>query len=334
MKTVSPVRRALITTLLCSSLFMMPSMGMANNNYPTGPVTMMVPYPAGGPSDSIARVLSGPIGKQLGVQVIVENLGGATGSIAANKVLNAKADGSYFFQGTANELILPPLTNSAIKFKPNDFRSVHPITTSNLVLLVKQDLPVNSVEDFIELAKEQASGTPLTYGSVGVGSLYHLISDRLSQTLDANLVHVPYRGTTNVMQDLAGGQIDFAIQAFSKNMKDMEKEGRYKILAVLSKEKPEILQEYPILSDAKGFEDFNYFTGSSYLVKKDTPEHIVEKLNKAISAAVQEPEVRNALGADGRVVANPMTPAQANDFYQAEIRQTEDVIKQTGFKGN
>ena len=334
MKTVSRGRRALITTLLCSSLFIMPSMGMANNNYPTGPVTMMVPYPAGGPSDSIARVLSGPIGKQLGVQVIVENLGGATGSIAANKVLNAKSDGGYFFQGTANELILPPLTNSAIRFKPNDFRSVHPITTSNIVLLVKQDLPVNNVEDFIELAKERASGTPLTYGSVGVGSLYHLISDRVSKTLDANLVHVPYRGTTNVMQDLAGGQIDFAIQAFSKSMKDMEKEGRYKIIAVLSKEKPEILQAYPSLSEANVFEDFNYFTGSSYLVKKDTPDHIVETLNKAIAVAVQEPDVRNALGSDGRVVANPMTPAEANDFYQAEIRQTENVIKQTGFKGN
>ena len=136
------------------------------------------------------------------------------------------------------------------------------------------------------------------------------------------------------MQDLAGGQIDFAIQAFSKSMKDMEKEGRYKIIAVLSKEKPEILQAYPSLSEANVFEDFNYFTGSSYLVKKDTPDHIVETLNKAIAVAVQEPDVRNALGSDGRVVANPMTPAQANDFYQAEIRQTEDVIKQTGFKGN
>lgn len=327
-------RRAIITSLIYSSLLMTPSIGLANDNYPTGPVTMMVPYPAGGPSDSIARVLNGPIGKQLGEQVIVENLGGATGSIAANKVLNAKSDGAYFFQGTANELILPPLTNSAIKFKPNDFRSVHPITTSNLVLLVKQDLPVKSVDDFIKLSKERGASTPLTYGTVGVGSLYHLISERISKTLDANLVHIPYRGTSNVMQDLAGGQIDFAIQAFSKSMKDMEKEGRYRIVAVLSKDKPEILQMYPSLSDTSLFKDFNYITGSSYLVKKDTPDHIVKKLNKAIAIAVQEPQVKNSLESDGRVVSKPMTPDEADNFYQAEIKRTEEVIRLTGFKGN
>lgn len=334
MNTFSFKRRTLISAIACSSFFMVSPLAVANDNYPSGPVNMMVPYPAGGPSDSVARVLSGPIGKELGAQVIVENLGGATGSIAANKVLNAKPDGGYFFQGTANELILPPLINSAIKFKPTDFRSAHPITTSNLVLLVKQDLPVKTVEDFIKLAKERADTDPLTYGTVGVGSLYHLITERISNTLGADLVHAPYRGTAPVMQDLAGGQIDFAIQAFSKSMKDMEDEGRYKIIAVLSKEKAPLLQDYPSLSDTPVFEDFNYFTGSAYLVKNGTPDHIIEKLNKAIAIAVQEPEVKKALESDGRVVAQPMTPAQANDFYQAEIKQYEDIIKETGFKGN
>ncbi|HUH58259.1 MAG TPA: tripartite tricarboxylate transporter substrate binding protein [Pseudomonadales bacterium] len=294
---------------------------------------MIVPYPAGGPSDTIARVLSGPIGKQLGVQVIVENIGGATGSIAANKVLNAKPDGTYLYQGSANEVILPPLTNSAIRFKPTQFQEIHPINVSNLVLLIKQDLPVKSVEDFVNLAKERAATAPLTYGSVGVGSLYHLVTESISKAINAPLIHAPYRGTAPAMQDLAGGQIDFTIMAFSKVMKDMEKDGRYRILAVISKEKPEILQEYPSLSDNSIFKGFEYTTGSSYFVKTGTPEHIIEKLNKAIASAVQDPNVISLLEADGRAVSKPKTPAEAEAIYLSEIKMYEEIIKTTGFKG-
>ena len=332
MKTYRYERRALLGALICSAFFIAPSLSAANDKYPSGPITMMVPYPAGGPSDTIARSLSGPIGEQLGVQVIVENLGVATGSIAANKVLNAKPDGGYFFQGTANELILPPLTNSAIRFKPAQFQSVHPITTSNLVLLVKQDLPVKTIDDFVNLARKRASTAPLTYGTVGVGSLYHLVTERISKTIDAPLIHAPYRGTAPAMQDLAGGQIDFTIMAFSKTMKEMEKDGRYKIIAVLSKEKPEILQEYPSLSDNTLFKNFEYTTGSAYFVKTGTPEHIIEKLNKAIAHAVQDPGAIKLLEGDGRVVSKPKTPAEAKAAYLSEIKMYEEIIQVTGFK--
>ena len=125
----------------------------ADPKYPVKPVTMMVPYPAGGPSDVSARILSGLIGEALGERVVVENLGGATGTIAAMKVLNANADGYYIFQGTQNELILPVLTNNTVKFKSEEFEAVHPITVTSLVLLVKKDLPVTTVEEFVTLAK-------------------------------------------------------------------------------------------------------------------------------------------------------------------------------------
>lgn len=325
-------RRTLVSALVCGALSLVPTLGFAQDSYPSGPVTMMVPYPAGGPSDTIARALNGPIGEHLGAQVIVENLGGATGAIAANRVLNAKTDGSYIYQGTGNELILPPLINDAVRFKPTDFQSVHPITTSNLVLLVKQDLPVNNVEEFVALAKERASSSPLTYGSIGVGSLYHLITERMSKTLDVPLIHAPYRGTAPAMQDLAGGQIDFTIMPFSKVMKEMEKDGRYRIIAVLSDDKPEILQEYASLSDHPLFKDFHYKAGSAYFVKKGTPQHIIDKLNAAIAHAVQDPRAIELLEGDGRVVAKPATPAEAQERYMAEIKMADDTIRETGFQ--
>ncbi|NYT63969.1 tripartite tricarboxylate transporter substrate binding protein [Alcaligenaceae bacterium] len=309
-----------------------PALSAADEKYPSGPITMVVPYPAGGSSDTIARVLSGPIGEQLGVQVVVENVGGATGSIAANKVLNAKADGGYFFQGSANELILPPLTNSAIRFTPDQFQNLHPINTSNLVLLVKQDLPVRSIDDFVKLAKERASSTPLTYGTVGVGSLYHLVAERMAQTIKAPLIHAPYRGSAPAMQDLAGGQIDFTIQSFSKSMKDMEKDGRYKIIAIFSKDKPGVQQEYASISDHELFKDFEYTTGSRYYVKTGTPDHIVQKLNQAIANALQDPKVVATLEGDGRTVSKPTSVPEAKDLYLDEIKTYEKIIKETGFK--
>lgn len=326
--------RTLLGILLCSAAFIAPSISnAASDKYPTGPINMMVPYPAGGPSDTMARALSGPIGEQLGVQVIVENLGGATGTIAATRVLNAKPDGGIFFQGSPNELILPPLTNKAIRFQPDQFQSVHPISTSSVVLLVKQDLPVKNVDDFIKLARERSATMPLTYGSVGVGSLYHLITERISKTIDATLIHAPYRGTAPVMQDLAGGQIDFTVMAFAKSMKEMEKDGRYRILAVLSKEKPEVLEKYPSLSDNNVFKDFEYGAWSAYFVKTGTPDYIVETLNKAIAQAVQNPNVIKILEGEGRIVSKPKTPAEANEAYIEEIRKYKKIIEETGFKG-
>ena len=204
------------------------------SSYPSAPVSLMVPYPAGGPSDVSARILSGPISNALGAQVVVENLGGATGTIAAAKVLNSKADGYIIFQGTQNELILPPLTNKAVRYQPEEFESLQPITVTPLVLLVRSDLPVSTPAEFLELAAKKTSTDSLTYGTVGVGSLYHLITEQIAKTAGVPLTHVPYKGTAPVVQDLSGGQIDFSIMPFQASMKEMAKSGRFKIIAVMS----------------------------------------------------------------------------------------------------
>ncbi len=304
----------------------------ADPKYPVKPVTMMVPYPAGGPSDVSARILSGPIGEALGERVVVENLGGATGTIAAMKVLNANADGYYIFQGTQNELILPVLTNNTVKFKSEEFEAVHPITVTSLVLLVKKDLPVTTVEEFVTLAKERSASNPLTYGTVGVGSLYHLVTERLSKDIDSELTHIPYKGTAPVMQDLAGGQIDFAIQAFQTSMQAMEDEGRFKIIAVLSSEKPGPLKNKPSITENATFKDYHYQSIAGYYVKKGTPDPIKNILNKAIAKALQTESVVNSLEADGRVVSQAKTLDEANTIYLGEIEKYKEIIKATDFK--
>lgn len=295
------------------------------------PAHLMVPYPAGGPSDVSARILSEPIAKALGGRVVVENLGGATGTIAASKVLNAEADGYYFFQGTQNELIIPPLTNKAIRFQPDDFESVQPITVTHLVLLVRNDLPAKNTKEFLALAATQSASKPLTYGSVGVGSLYHLITEHMGKTLNINFTHVPYKGTAPVVQDLASGQIDFSIMPFQASMLEMIKSGRYRAIAVLSKNKPAVLAHLPSISETPKLENFEYASNAGYFVKKGTPDDVKQKLNKAISAALQNPEVIQKLEADGRNVAKPASLEQAKAFYDNEIDKYKEMIRVTGY---
>jgi tripartite-type tricarboxylate transporter receptor subunit TctC len=132
--------------------------------YPSKPVNLVVPYPAGGPSDAIARIFNNALGKELGQQVLVENLGGVSGALAAQKVLAAPADGHYVFQGSPNEVILSPLANAAVKLKTEDFRIVHPVADAVIVFVTRKDLPVNTVDELIALARKSAD-QPLTYGS-------------------------------------------------------------------------------------------------------------------------------------------------------------------------
>ena len=156
----------------------LPGASFASNLYPSRPLSIVVPYPAGGLSDIIARNVNAALGRQLGQPVIVENIGGGSGSIGANKVLTAAADGYQIFQGSPNELILAPLAIASIKFRSEDFRMVQMIATAQIAFLVRSGLAANSVDEFVDLArKSAAAGKPLSYASVGIGSFYHLLGE-------------------------------------------------------------------------------------------------------------------------------------------------------------
>lgn len=206
-----------LRTLALAAGMLLGAQAALAQTYPVKPVNLMVPYPAGGPSDAIARIFNTQLGKELGQQVLVENLGGVSGALAAQKVLAAPADGYYIFQGSPNEVILSPLANSAVKLKAEDFRLVHPVADAVMVFVTRKDLPVSSVDELIALARKSAD-KPLTYGSVGIGSLYHLILEQAQAQTGIKLAHVPYKGNAPLLQDIAGGQVDFAVLVYSAAM--------------------------------------------------------------------------------------------------------------------
>ena len=297
-----------------------------------GPLSLIVPYPAGGGSDITARIFAEPIGKELNAAVVVDNIGGATGGIAARKMLNAPADGRLFYQGSQNEVILPPLTIKSTSYQSSDFEIVHPITTTRLVLVVRKGLPVHSLRELMDLARARSATEPLSYGSPGIGSLYHLVPDSMGKLLSVRFNHIPYKGGAPLMQDLLGDRIDFTVMAFSTTMMPAVQAGHYRVIANMSKDKPRELAHLPSVSDVPVFKDVDFASNAAYYVRKGTPPDIRQRLNTAIGNAVASPGVIQALEGDGRRVPPRMSIADAEKFFQTEVAKYRTVVSLTGFQ--
>jgi tripartite-type tricarboxylate transporter receptor subunit TctC len=313
------------TTLLSSLLL---AGAAAAQTYPSKAVTLMVPYPAGGLSDVIARTVNTALAKTLGQPVIVENLGGASGAIAAQKLLNAPADGQIIFQGSPNELILAPLAISAVKFKSEDFRLVQMIATAQIGFLARKDLPVNSVDEFLDYArKEAAQGRPITYASVGPGSFYHLLGEHLSAVTHIPMTHVPYKGSAPANQDLLGGQVDIFLAPFGKAYEELQKQGKLKVLAMLNSERLESVKDFPAITESKNLKNFTFTIWTGYFVKKDTPEAIVQVIHKAITDTLTDPAVRGGLEANSQLVAKPLSLQTVGKAYTDGTAQFRAIAK-------
>ena len=295
--------------------------------WPTKPVNLMVPYPAGGPSDAIARIFFNPLGKELGQQVLVENLGGVSGALAAQKVLGAPPDGYFVFQGSPNEVILSPLANAAVKLKTEDFRLVHPVADAVMVFVTRKDLPVNSIDELIALAKKSAD-KPLTYGSVGIGSLYHLILESAQAQTGVKLAHVPYKGNAPLLQDIGGGQVDFAVLVYSAAMGALAEQGRLKVIGQLGAQRSDLLKNVPTASESQSLKNFSYKIWTGFMVPKSTPEDVVVKLHAAIGKSLQDPGVRAQLAAQTQHPSAPMTLAESAKFFEAETARYRAIAKQ------
>jgi tripartite-type tricarboxylate transporter receptor subunit TctC len=296
--------------------------------FPSKPVTLMVPYPAGGGSDTLARSVNTALGKELGQPVIVENLGGAGGSIGAQKVLNAPSDGYYLYQGSPNELILAGLANSAVKFKSEDFRAVQIVGNSPMAILVRQELPANNADELISYAAKVAKeGKPVTYASVGVGSLYHLLGEQISKQTGITMTHVPYKGIVDVIRDLVGNQVDMIITPYATAQVTMAKQGRFKFIAALSATRQKNLPDVPSVDEGKALKGFHHAIWNGYFVKKDTPEAIVQVFHKAIVNTLTDPAIKASLEAQGGDLAKPLSLEQTNKVYVDGVAQFRAIAK-------
>lgn len=321
-------RRHFQRLLLAGLCSLLPMTCALAQSFPSKPVTLMVPYPAGGLSDVLARMVNVPLAKALGQPVIVENLGGVSGAIAAQKVLNAPADGHFLFQGSPNELILSPLANAAVKFKSEDFRLVQMIGAAQIAVLARKDLPANSMDELVDHARKSArEGKPLTYASVGPGSFYHLLGEHLSRITGIEMTHIPYKGGAPANQDLIGGQVDIFMAPYGKSYNDLAKEGRIKILAILNKERLEGTKQFPAISESRQVKNFEFSIWTGYFVKKDTPEPVVQALHKALSDTLNDPAVRNGMEVNSMMVAKPLPLGELSKAYAEGTAQFRAIAR-------
>lgn len=297
-------------------------------NFPNKPITLMVPYPAGGLSDIIARKVHVALANELKQPVIIENLGGAGGAIGAQKVLNAPADGYYIFQGSPNELILAPLAMKAIKYKPEDFRLIQEIALAPIAITARKDFPPSNAKELVAYARKVAKeGKPVSYASVGTGSLYHLMGEDMARKMDTTMLHVPYKGGGPILGDLLGGQIDMFITPYGAPHVAMEKEGKLKFVVALSEKPQRLLPQVRSVDEAPELKHFYYTIGSGYYVKKGTPEPIVEALHRALTKVMFDPDFRSTMVAMGQDVGEPLRLDEAAHTYADEIKRYQGIAK-------
>lgn len=303
--------------------------GAGAQEFPARPMTMIIPFAAGGPTDVLGRVIAQRMSEILGQQVVVENIGGAGGMTGSKRVADAAPDGYTFGIGTVGThaqgqtLYKRPLYNAATDFTPVGLIAEVPI-----ILTVRKDLPANNFREFVTYAK--ANQSKMTFGSAGAGSATHLGCVLLNYIVGIDVTHVPYRGTGPAMQDLAGGRIDYLCEIIT-TAKPQVDGGTVKALAIFDKERSPALPNLPTALE-QGTPNLEAYTWNAIFLPRGAPPAIVNKLNSALVQAKNTPSVRERLeGLGARIVSDERaTPQYLAEFVKSEIEKWAAPIKASG----
>ena len=297
--------------------------------FPNRPMTMIIPFAAGGPTDVLGRVVAQRMSEILGQQVVVENVGGAGGMTGSKRAADAAPDGYTFVLGTVGThaqgqtLYKRPLYNAATDFTP-----VALIAEVPIILIVRKDLPPNSFKEFVTYAK--ANQGKMQFGSAGAGSATHLGCVLLNYVIGVEITHVPYRGTGPAMQDLQGGRIDYLCEVIT-TAKPQVDGGTVKALAIFNKQRSPALPNLPTALE-QGTENLEAYTWNAIFLPKNTSAEIVKKLNEAALGAMKTARVRERLeGLGAQVVSEDRaTPQYLGQFVKDEIAKWAAPIKASG----
>ena len=296
--------------------------------YPNQPIRIIVPGAAGGVGDVLVRKLVGHMGATLGQPVVVDNRPGANGFIGAEAFARAKPDGYTVMWAAVNVLCINPALFPKLTYDPlRDFAPVSLMSRSYPVLLVSPRLPVKTLADLIEYAKARPG--KVTYGSVAVGSPQHVTMKLFEQLTGAELVHVPYKNAPQVITELSGGQIDAAVE-FPSVAVPQVKAGKVRALAIVGPLRKPSIPEVPTGAEA-GLTGFELAGWAAFVVPAGTPQQIVARLNKAIVAALGQPEFLEWVASNG-TEALPSTPEEFASYMKTETAKWSKIIKDANVK--
>lgn len=311
---------------LSATLSVIPPSGAAAEAYPTKPVRLVVPFPAGGPTDGMARIIGQKLTEKWGQQVVVDNRGGAGGAIAAENAAKSAPDGYTLFFGTTGTQTINPSLYSKLSYDPvKDFAPISVVATTANMLVVHPSLPVKSVKELIEYAK--ANPGKLSFGSAGNGSSNHLSGELFKTMAGVDMVHVPYKGGAAALTDLLGGLLSLMFDVISTAMPHV-RTGKIRALGVTSPKRSAIAPDLPTIAES-GLPGFEVVIWYGVLAPAGTPNAIVSKINSDLVTILQAPDAKERLASLGAEPAGT-TPTEFAELMKTDTAKWSKVVKASG----
>ena len=313
---------------MIAALTLLGSGTVSAQQYPTKVITMVVPFAAGGPTDTVARLIGGPMSKTLGQQVIVENVGGAGGTIAAARVANATPDGYTILIHHIGMSTAPALYRK-LRYKPTaDFAPIGLINEVPMTIVARNDFPAKDLKELIAYVKKNKD--KVTYANAGLGAASHLCGMLFMTAIQTDVVTVPYKGTAPAMNDLLGGQVDFMCDQ-TTNTTSQIKAKKIKVYAVTTKDRVASLKEVPTAHEA-GLPNFEVSVWHGLYAPKGTPKPVVDRLTKALQVALKDKNVIDRFGDLGTapVEEKRATPEALAARLKSETDKWGPIIKKAG----
>ncbi len=319
------MKLVLSAALIAASIVTLPARAQ---DFPNHAITLIVPYAAGGGNDAMARIAADKMSKTLGQQIVIENRGGAGGTIATRQVAKADPDGYTLGLGGTGTLAIGPTLYGNVGYDPRkDFAAVGLIGSSALVVLVHPSLPVKSIAELIAYAK--ANPGKLNYASAGSGSGIHLGTEYFLSMAGIHITHIPYKGTGPALNDLVGGHVAIYFSSMPSAI-GLVKAGKVRALAVTGPKRSPIFPDLPTVAEA-GLPGYDAVLHYGIVAPAGTPRAVIDKLNAALRAAVMSDDVKTKMAADG---TEPL--ASTPDEYTADIDREEHkwsaIVKKSGAK--
>ena len=317
------MRPARITAAVALAIL---SAAAAAQTYPSKPIRCIVPFPPGGTADIQARMLFDKLGPKLGQQVVIDNRGGANGSIGMELTARAPADGYTIVLATVGTWVINPYLYKQ-SFDVLDFAPIIHVATTPGVLIVHPSLPVKSVKELIALARQRPG--ELTFGSAGIGGFGHMSAELFSQMAQVKMSHVPYKGSGPSTADLIGGHIQILFNSAVPSVPHV-KSGKVRALATTGAARMAILPELPTIAES-GLPGYENSTWTGIGAPPKTPRAITDRLNREINAVLQTPEVQALAKNDGSIITGG-TPEQYHERLKAELVKFGKLVKAAGIK--
>lgn len=297
-------------------------------SYPSGPMRIVVPFPPGGGTDILSRILAQKLNEAWGQSVVVDNRAGAGGTIGTALVAKASGDGHTILVMPAGYAAHASLYKSLPYDPARDLAPVSRLASGPLVLVVHPSVPVKSIKEFVALARKRPG--EINFGTAGSGTLPHLSAELFSSMSGIKMVHIPYKGAGAAVTDVLAGRVSVYFMNILQSL-SLIKAGKLRALGVTTPERTPIAPEIPSIAESglKGYDMTNWY---GMLVPASTPREVVAKLNAEVVRILQLPELKNRMGQDGMTVV-ASTPEDFRDFLAREMQKYARVIETAGIKG-